>query len=91
MDVEDIVSSEVAIAVAATAAVLSSRVRRVARRGLVYGVAGALSAGDMMMSFGKGVASGVQDAAQSAKGEIEEQMSGDRPEQPSQNGEDQDE
>ena len=91
MDVEDIASSEVAIAVAATAAVLSSRVRRVARRGLVYGVAGALSAGDMVMSFSKGVASGVQDAAQSAKGEMEEKMSGDRPDGQSQHDEDRNE
>jgi len=65
MDVEDLVASEVVIAVAATAAVLSSRVRRVARRGLVYGVAGALSAGEMLTSFSKGVAGGVQGAAQS--------------------------
>ncbi len=87
MDVEDLASSEVVVAVAATAAVLSSRVRRVARRGLVYGVAGALSAGDMVTSFGKGVASGVQDAAESARGEVEEHMDGDhQEEQPQENG-----
>ena len=71
MDVDDLVASEVVVAVAATAVVFSSRMRRMARRGLVYGVAGALSAGDMLSSFGKGVAGGVQGAAQSmqAKGE----------------------
>jgi hypothetical protein len=63
MDVEDLVTSEVVVAVAATAAVLSSRVRKVARRGIVYGVAGALSAGDMLSSFGKGMAGGIQNAA----------------------------
>lgn len=76
MDVEDLATSEVVIAVAATAAVLSSRVRHVARRGLVYGVAGALSAGDMLMSFGKGVAGGVQDAAQTAKERVESGTTG---------------
>lgn len=68
MDVEDLATSEVLIAVAATAAVLSSRARHAARRGLVYGVAGALSAGDVMMSFGKGIAGGVQSATQSVRG-----------------------
>ena len=67
MDLEDLATSEVVIAIAATAAVLSTRARRVARRGLVYGVAGALSAGDMLMSFGKGMAAGVQDVTESAK------------------------
>jgi nucleoside phosphorylase len=48
MALEDYLESEVAIAVAATAAVLSPRVRRVLRRGAVYGVVGALKATDVV-------------------------------------------
>jgi hypothetical protein len=46
MALEEFLESEVAIAVAATAALSSSRVRRVLRRGAVYGLAGVLRAGD---------------------------------------------
>ena len=46
MALEDFLESEVAIAVAATAALSSSRVRRVLRRGAVYGVTGVLMASD---------------------------------------------
>jgi hypothetical protein len=77
MDVEDLATSEVVIAVVATAAVLSSRARRVARRGLVYGVAGALSAGAMLTSFSKGVAGGVLDTAQSMQQHVEGQSNQD--------------
>jgi hypothetical protein len=59
MALEDYLESEVAIAVAATAAVLSPRVRRVLRRGAVYGVAGALKATDVVTAAARGVASGV--------------------------------
>ena len=54
MDVEDFANSEVAIAVAASAAVLSPRVRRVLRRGVVYGVAGALLAWDAAAPLARG-------------------------------------
>lgn len=46
MALEEFLESEVAIAVAATAALSSSRVRRALRRGAVYGLAGVLLAGD---------------------------------------------
>jgi hypothetical protein len=46
--------------VAATALALSPEARRVARRGLVYGVAGALKAGDVVASAARGAAHGVQ-------------------------------
>ena len=46
MAVEDFLDSHVAVAVAATAAILSPRVRKVLRRGAVYGVTGVLMAGD---------------------------------------------
>jgi hypothetical protein len=62
MGVEDFVETEVAVAVAATAAALSPRARETMRKGLVYGVAGVLKAGDLVASAGRGVARGVQDA-----------------------------
>jgi hypothetical protein len=59
MALEDYLESEVAIAVAATAAVMSPRFRRVLRRGAVYGVAGALKATDVVSAAARGVAQGV--------------------------------
>jgi hypothetical protein len=59
MALEDYFESEVAIAVAATAAVCSPRFRRVLRRGAVYGVAGALRATDVVAAAARGVAQGV--------------------------------
>jgi hypothetical protein len=51
---------EVGLAVAATAAVLSPRTREVARKGAVYGLAGALKAGDVVLSTARGAAQGAQ-------------------------------
>jgi hypothetical protein len=59
MALEDYLESEVAIAVAATAVLMSTRGRRVLRRGAVYGVAGALKAADVVTAAARGVASGV--------------------------------
>ena len=67
MGVDDLAESEVGIAVAATAALMSPRVRRVARRGAVYGLAGALFAGDAVASAARGVAKGVRGAAPEEK------------------------
>jgi hypothetical protein len=72
MAVDDYFETEVGIAVAATAALLSPKARRVLRRGLVYGTAGALAAGEVLASAGRrvgGAASelvtpGEQEAAQ---------------------------
>jgi hypothetical protein len=58
MALEDFLDSEVAVAVAATAALASPRVRGVLRRGAVYGLAGLLTAGDMISSFARGAARG---------------------------------
>ena len=71
MDVEDFVDSEVAIAVAATAAVLSPRVRGVLRRGAVYGLAGGLIAGSAVASAARGVGHGAQQATSSAGGVLQ--------------------
>ncbi len=66
MALEDYLESEVVVAVAATAAVLSPRVRKVLRRGAVYGLAGVLMAGDAVSVAARNVAPGVQQAAASA-------------------------
>jgi len=63
MALDDYAEPEIAVAVAATAAVFSPRVRHVLRRGAVYGLAGLMIAGDAVSSFAHGVAQGVQDAA----------------------------
>ena len=59
MALDDWMDSEVAVAVAATAAVLSPGFRRVLRRGAVYGVAGVLKATDVATAAARGVAHGV--------------------------------
>jgi FtsP/CotA-like multicopper oxidase with cupredoxin domain len=66
MALDDYFESEVAIAVAAAAVVLSPRVRNVARQGAVYGLAGVLMAGDAIGSFARGIGRGVQQAANTA-------------------------
>ena len=69
MALEDYLESEVVLAVAATAAVLSPRVRGVLRRGAVYGLAGVLRAGDAISSAAPAVSRGAQQAAASAAGQ----------------------
>jgi hypothetical protein len=60
MGVEDFIDAEVGVAVAATAALLSPRARKVVRRGAVYGLAGALKASDAVGSAARGVANGLR-------------------------------
>jgi uncharacterized protein (DUF1786 family) len=72
MALEDYLESEVVVAVAATAAVLSPRVRKVLRRGAVYGLAGVLMAGDAVSSAARNVPPGVQQAAASAAGTVQD-------------------
>ena len=67
MALDDYFETEVGVAVAATAALFSPRVRRVLRRGAVYGVAGALMAGDAVTAFARGVSRSAQQAAASAQ------------------------
>jgi len=63
MALDDYVESEVAIAAAAAAVIFSPRIRGVLRKGAVYGLAGALVAGDAIGSFARGVGRGAQNAA----------------------------
>lgn len=66
MALEDYMEPEVAVTAAVTAAIFSPPVRRVVRRGLVYGMAGILIAGDAITSFARSVGQGVQEAGASA-------------------------
>ena len=66
MAVDDYLEPEVAIAVAVTAAVASPPVRKVIRRGLVYGLAGLLVAKDKITTVGQNVAQGARQMATSA-------------------------
>ena len=72
MALEDYLESEVVVAVAATAAVLSPRVRGVLRRGAVYGLAGVLRAGDAISSAAPTVTQGAQQAAASAASTVQD-------------------
>ncbi len=72
MALEDYLESEVVVAVAATAAVLSPRVRGVLRRGAVYGLAGVLRAGDAISSAAPTVSQGAQQAAASAASTVQD-------------------
>ncbi len=74
MALEDFFETEVGVAVAATALLASPRVRKVLRRGAVYGVAGVLRAGDAVTSFAKGVGRGTQQAAAPATGATQGQQ-----------------
>ena len=72
MALEDYLESEVVVAVAATAAVLSPRVRGALRRGAVYGLAGVLRAGDAISSAAPAVSQGAQQAAASAASTVQD-------------------
>ena len=72
MALQDFLDSEVAVAVAATAALTSPPVRGVLRRGAVYGLAGLLSVGDMTSSFARGAVRGAQQTASAANGKVKE-------------------
>jgi hypothetical protein len=63
MALDDYLDTEVAVAVAATAAALSPGFRRVLRRGAVYGVAGVLKATDVATAAARGVARGASSAS----------------------------
>jgi len=60
MALDDFVESEVGIAVAATALLVSPELRNLVRRGLVYGLAAVLKASDSVATATRGVAGDVQ-------------------------------
>jgi hypothetical protein len=72
MALQDFLDSEVAVAVAATAALASPPVRGVLRRGAVYGLAGLLTVGEVTSSFARGAVRGAQQTASAANGKVQE-------------------
>jgi hypothetical protein len=67
MALDDYFDSEVAVAVAVTAAALSPGFRRVLRRGAVYGVAGVLKATDVATAGARGIARGASGAGDAVR------------------------
>jgi len=63
MAIEDYLEAEVGVAVAVSAVIFSPPVRRVARRGAVYGLAGIMLVGDALASLAGGVGRGVRQVA----------------------------
>ena len=68
MALDDYFEPEVAVAVAATAVLLSPRGREFLRAGLVRGIAGALTVADTIAGFGRGVRRGLQSPDTTADG-----------------------
>ena len=66
MAFEDYLEPEVAVTAVVTAAVFSPKARSWIRRGLVYGTAGVLIAGDAITSLARNVGQGVQQAGAAA-------------------------
>jgi hypothetical protein len=60
MALEDFAEPEVAATAVVTAAIFSPKARKLLRKGAVYGLAGALIAGETAASFGRSVAHGFQ-------------------------------
>ncbi len=74
MDLEDYLQPEIAVTAAVTAAVFSPGARRLLRRGVVYGLAGALMAGDAITSFARSIGRGVQEAGATLQSQTEQQQ-----------------
>jgi hypothetical protein len=75
MDFEDFIEPEIAVTAAVAGAIFSPRARKVMRKGLVYGMAGVLSIGDVVTAFARSVSQGVQQASEAATQEPATQAS----------------
>jgi hypothetical protein len=64
MELDDFLEPEVAVTAAVAAAVFSPGARKLLRRGLVYGTAGALIAGDAITSFTRRITGGARPAGE---------------------------
>jgi hypothetical protein len=60
MDLEDFLQPEIAVTAAVAAVIFSPRGRKIMRRGVVYGTAGVLIAGDTITSFARNISQGAQ-------------------------------
>ncbi len=73
MELEDYLQPEIAVTAAVAAAIFSPRVRKLLRRGAVYGTAGVLIAGDTITSFVRNVGQGFRQAGiEAAKGGVQQ-------------------
>ncbi len=72
MEFDDFLQPEVAVTAAVTAMVFSPPARRILRRGVVYGLAGALMAGDAITSFARSIGRGVQEAGATLQSQAEQ-------------------
>jgi hypothetical protein len=75
MALDDFMEPEVAVAVGVTAAVMSPGVRKVLRRGAVYGLAGALMLGDKLAGAARGVSEKARNLAASVTSADQEGVS----------------
>ncbi|GCE16299.1 hypothetical protein [Dictyobacter kobayashii] len=66
MELEDFMEAEIAVTAAVTAAIFSPRARKVMRKGMVYGMAGILTTGDVLTAFAKGVRQGMKQTEEAA-------------------------
>jgi hypothetical protein len=64
---EDYLEPEVVVTAAVTTAVFSPKVRRLLRRGLVYGVAGVLTVGDGLMALSPGIGQSMRETMAAAR------------------------
>jgi len=64
---DDLLEPEVMVAVGVTAAVMSPTVRKVLRKGVVYGLAGLMIMGDKIAAAARGVSRGAQNLTASAR------------------------
>jgi hypothetical protein len=76
LDIESYAEPEVAVAAVVVAAAVSPPVRRSVRKGVVYGLAGLLIAGDKVAAAASGAACGVRRAVGSAQGKTAEVAAG---------------
>jgi hypothetical protein len=72
MEIQDFAEPEIAITAAVAAAIFSPRARKVARKGLVYGMAGILAAGDAVNTFAHSVGQGIQQASHAQSPSVQE-------------------
>jgi hypothetical protein len=62
MGIDDYVNAETGLMTAATAAAVSPRARELMRRGAVYGIAGAMRAGDVVAAAARGAVRGARES-----------------------------
>ena len=74
MDFDDYVQPEIAVTAVVAAAVFSPRTRRLLRRGVVYGLGGALMAGDAVTSFSRSIGRGLKEAGAARRPQAEQQQ-----------------